>query len=625
MSLLSCGGCKGCSANQKIKTDGKLLNIALVGNPNVGKSVIFNVLTGYYVEVSNYPGTTVDTPTADTSFGKLIDTPGIYGIGNHNDEEIIAKNIVLNSDIIVNVVSALSLERDLFLTLQLIDMGFPLIVVLNQYDEAISNGIKINSEILEKHLGVKVITAIATKNQGICQIKDFLINNSQITSGIVSDYLKNFIADENLEKVKRIEIISELESDFDKKEVIYSSRRKKINKIIENILSTKENDFTISGYLGNLLLNPVAGVITAAFVLFALYQVVGVMVAGNIVDFLENKILLKYYFPFITNIINSIIPSGSINQILVGEFGLLTMTFQYILGLLLPLVFSFNLFMAILEDSGYLPRLAALTDRFLTKLGLNGRAIIPLILGFGCITMATITTRILGSQRERTIATAVLGLIIPCSAQLGLIIGLIAIAGGLKAWLIYLITIFTILTIVGTVLNKILPGESTHLFIDLPPMRLPLFKNVINKTLSKTKHFLIEATPLFLLGSLFISILQVSGSLIFIQKALAPLTVNLLHLPPETANVFIMGLIRRDFGAAGLAGMAGLNGGIAVLNHSQIIVSLVVITLFVPCIASVVIMFKERGWKEASLIWIGSWVSAFITGSFLSNVLRIFM
>lgn len=614
MSILSCGGCKGCSTNQKIKHDGKLPNIALVGNPNVGKSVIFNALTGAYVEVSNYPGTTVDTPIAVTPFGKLIDTPGIYGIGSQNDEELVAKNIIVTADIAVNVVSALSLERDLFLTLQLIDSGFPLIVVLNQYDEAISKGIKINSEILEKLLGIKVVTTIATKNQGICYLKELLINNS--SQPINSDIQ---------EKSKRIEIISEQESNPENKESIYSARRKKINEIILTILSNEKNSFSISEYLGNLLLNPIIGAVIAAFVLFALYQVVGVLVAGNIVDFLENKILLKYYSPFITRIVNSVIPSGNINQVLVGEFGLLTMTIQYILGLLLPLVFSFNLFMAILEDSGYLPRLATLTDRFLSKIGLNGRAIIPIILGFGCVTMATITTRILGSQRERTIATAILGLIIPCSAQLGLIIGLIAIAGGLKAWIIYLLTIFAVLSIVGTALNKLLPGESTHLFIDLPPMRLPLLKNVINKTFSKTKHFLLEATPLFLLGSLLISVLQISGGLNIIQKALAPLTVNLLHLPAKTANIFIMGMIRRDFGAAGLAGMSGLNGSTAILADWQIIVSLVVITLFVPCIASVVVIYKERGWKEASLIWLGSWIGAFAIGTILSNILRIFM
>ena len=614
MSILSCGGCKGCSTNQKIKHDGKLPNIALVGNPNVGKSVIFNALTGAYVEVSNYPGTTVDTPIAVTPYGKLIDTPGIYGIGSQNDEELVAKNIIVTADIVVNVVSALSLERDLFLTLQLIDSGFPLIVVLNQHDEAISKGIKINSEILEKLLGRKVVTTIATKNQGICYLKELLINNS-------SQPINYNIQ----EKSKRIEIISEQESNPENKESIYSARRNKINEIILTILSNEKNSFSLSEYLGNSLLNPIIGVIMAAFVLFALYQVVGVLVAGNIVDFLENKILLKYYSPFITRIVNSVIPSGNINQVLVGEFGLLTMTIQYILGLLLPLVFSFNLFMAILEDSGYLPRLATLTDRFLSRIGLNGRAIIPIILGFGCVTMATITTRILGSQRERTIATAILGLIIPCSAQLGLIIGLIAIAGGLKAWIIYLLTIFAVLSIVGTALNKLLPGESTHLFIDLPPMRLPLLKNVINKTFSKTKHFLLEATPLFLLGSLLISVLQISGGLNIIQKALAPLTVNLLHLPAKTANIFIMGMIRRDFGAAGLAGMSGLNGSTAVLADWQIIVSLVVITLFVPCIASVVIIYKERGWKEASLIWAGSWIGAFAIGTILSNILRIFM
>jgi ferrous iron transport protein B len=280
--------------------------------------------------------------------------------------------------------------------------------------------------------------------------------------------------------------------------------------------------------------------------------------------------------------------------------------------------------MAILEDSGYLPRLAVLTDRFLSKIGLNGRAVIPLILGLGCVTMATITTRILGSKRERTIATAILGLAIPCSAQLGIIIGLVAVAGGLKAWLIYLITIFTVLVLVGTVLNRILPGKSTYLLIDLPPMRLPVLKNVLDKTFSKSMHFLKEASPLFFLGAFLVTMLQVSGGLNIIHQILAPLTVSLLNLPPEAATIFIMGIIRRDFGAAGLAKMAGI-GGVAVLSPIQILTSIVVLTLFVPCIASVIVMYKERGPKEASLIWFSSWVLAFLVGGILSRILVVVM
>jgi len=589
-----------------------LPKIVLAGNPNVGKSVFFNKLTGYYVEVSNYPGTTVDISRAFIEEAEIIDTPGIYGIGSFNEEEIVAKEIILQVDTVLNIVSALSLERDLFLTQQLIDMGYKVLIVLNQTDEARARGIKIDINSLENMLGVKVIPTIATKNQGIDDVKE---NIKNARTGRRIDFLKN-IPEKDVLK---------LEEDPEQRNLIYTERRKRINEIVETVLSKTNKGVSISTKIGILLLNPVIGLTVSAIILFALYQILGVLVAGNFVDFLENKILLKYYTPWITNVVSLIVPDGAFREILTGEFGLLTMTVQYIIGVLLPLIISFNIFMCILEDSGYLPRLAVLTDRFLAKIGLNGRAVIPIILGFGCITMATISTRILGSNRERIIANTILGLVIPCSAQLGIIVALMALAGGFKAWIIYLITIFTVLTVIGTVLNKILPGKSSYLLIDLPPMRLPVIKNVFNKTLSKTNHFLKEATPLFFLGAFIVSILKMTGGLKVIQHTLAPLTINIMHLPAETANIFIMGLIRRDFGAAGLAEMAGMGTHAAILTQAQVLVCLVVITLFVPCIASVIVMFKERGWKEASTIWIGSWIMAFIVGGILSSILGFVM
>lgn len=597
-----------------------LPKIVLVGNPNVGKSVFFNKFTGTYVEVSNYPGTTVDVSKAMTKQGEVIDTPGIYGIGSFNDEETVARDIIFQADIIINVVSALSLERDLFLTQQLIDYGFKVIVVINQFDEAKGRGIQINTATLEELLGVKVFITIATKNIGIEEVKNNIDNAKY---GNKTSYVEDLLL--NINENERLSYLSQLEENLENRDTIYSKRRIQVNNIVENSISETTQGLNISTNIGKALLNPFIGSACGVFILFLLYKIIGVFIAGNLVNFLEKDILIHYYIPFISNLVSKIFPSGALHTILVGEFGLLTMTIQYIIGVLLPLVIGFNIFMAILEDTGYLSRLAVITDKFLSKIGLNGRAVIPLILGFGCVTMATITTRILGSKRERTIATTILGLTIPCSAQLGIIIGLIAVSGGLLAWTIYLLTIFIVLVTVGTVLNKYLPGKSSYLLIDLPPMRLPVLKNVLDKTYSKTIHFLEEATPLFFLGSFLITMLKMGNGITFIEKILAPLTVNVLHLPAQTATIFIMGLIRRDFGAAGLAGMAGVGGGHAILSPMQVLVSLVVITLFVPCLATVFVMYKERGFKEASFIWLGSWVAAFLTGGILSMILRILM
>lgn len=592
--------------------------IVLAGNPNVGKSAFFTKFTGTYAEVSNYPGTTVDITFANMEEYAVIDTPGIYGVGNYNEEEIVARDIILNADKVINVVSALSLDRDLFLTQQLLDMGFEVIVALNQYDEAQNRGLIIDINGLSADMGVVIVPTVATKNEGISVLKDCL---EQARKGIITPELGQF---EELSNGIDPQKLTHLEENPEFREKIYEYRRLRVNSLVAAHVNWERAKVPISEKLGRLLLNPFWGALSAIAVLFVMYKVIGVYVAGDAVDFLENGIFVKYYTPFMTDLVSKVIPSGPINQILVGEFGLLTMTVQYILGVLLPLIVGFNIMMALLEDSGYLPRLAVLTDRFMSKIGLNGRAVIPIILGFGCITMATMTTRILGSSRERTIATTILGLTIPCSAQLGIIVGLIAVAGGLKAWIIYLLTIFIILGLIGTSLNLMLPGKSTHLMIDLPPLRLPLIKNVLSKTISKTRHFLEEASPLFALGALLISVLQMSGALTAFEKFLSPITVNVLHLPKEAAAIFIMGIIRRDFGAAGLAKMAGIGGAAAILTHTQIITSLVVLTLFVPCIASVVVMFKERGVKEASLVWLGSWVGAFIAGGILARILEIF-
>lgn len=338
--------------------------------------------------------------------------------------------------------------------------------------------------------------------------------------------------------------------------------------------------------------------------------------AGTVVGVTEEGIMLSFYEPLVRNLVSRIINPGSmLGEILIGEFGLLTMTVTYLLGLLLPLVVGFYLFLSLWEDSGYLPRVATLVDHSMSTVGLNGRAVIPLILGFGCVTMATITTRLLGSERERKIAIFLLGLAIPCSAQLGVIAGLLAKVG-LNFTLLYLVVILMILITAGTILKNVLPGKTSDLLIDLPPLRWPRPDNIFKKTVIKSANFLVEAAPIFALGSFMISIMQVTGLLNIIQRALAPVTVGWLGLPANAATAFIMGLIRRDFGAAGLNGMD--------LTPLQTVVALITITLFVPCIASVMMIFKERSKREAAIVWLSTWVIAFLTGGVVYQLSRVF-
>lgn len=399
---------------------------------------------------------------------------------------------------------------------------------------------------------------------------------------------------------------------------LYTERIEQINTLLSYV-QTKENAVkNIADKIGDLLLNPWIGTLTAFLMLYLLFELLGVFIAGNVVDFLFEG-LDTHYVPWITQLVKNWIPFAFLQEIFVGEFGVLTMTVKIVLAVLLPLILAFYLFIALLEDSGYLPRLAVLTDNILSKIGLNGRAVIPLILGFGCGAMGTISTRILETKRERTIATALLGISIPCAAQQGIIVGLLAAIGGMKVWLSYIFIIFVVMVISGTLLNTFLKGKSSDLLIDLPPLRLPMLKNALEKTGVRVAHFLSEAVPLFLISSVLITILNMAGFLVWLQKFLEPIVVHILRLPAQFSDIFVMGLIRRDFASVGILEMAGLNSNERILDNLQILTATVVITLFVPCIAALIVIFKERGIKEAVALWLGTFVISVLIGGIVTR------
>ncbi len=623
MSLFNCpchGACKdcmlGCAKVNKIRKND--LKIVLAGNPNVGKSVLFNALSGFYVEISNFPGTTVDISRANTEFGELIDTPGAYSLGNYSDDENVTREILKSADVVVNVAGALTLERDLFLTQQLIDIGFPLILVVNQIDEARKNGVRIDCDVLQEDLGIRVIPCVATEKKGIAELTEALLSNDAHISNKVIPAIKEIRnTDESI--AESLSNVLEAEAkDCETKDKIYSQRKETVLAISKKAVKHCGKNFDILSTIGELLLNPFIGGIVALGLLYLLFQILGVFIAGDVVDFLFNK-LDTVYVPIITKIVDKIIVFPLFNQILAGEFGILTMSVKIVFGVLLPLISAFYLFMALLEDSGYLPRLAVLADNVLNKIGLNGRAVIPLILGFGCGALGTITTRILGSRKERTIATAILGVTIPCAAQQGIITALLAAIGGFKVWLLYIFIIFVFMVLTGTVLNKLLKGEATDLLIDLPPIRIPLFKNIVEKTFFRVWNFLSEAVPLFIISSVMISVLNFVGFLKWLQQALAPVVVNLLHLPAQFSDVFVMGLIRRDFASVGLLGMAGLEASARTLSDLQILTASIVVTLFVPCIAALIVIFKERGIKEAVILWLSTFTISVAAGAVVAR------
>lgn len=597
------------------------IKVVLVGNPNVGKSLIFNHLSGLYVDVSNYPGTTVEVARGRHGSADVFDTPGVYGISSFTDEEAVTRDCVLEADIVLNVVDSVHLERDLFLTQQLIDMGKKVAVLLNFSDELEKLGIEIDTRLLSSYLGVPILQTAAVTKQGFDQIDAVL---AEARKGELDPSLHGRLHAMLTRTGSEAEAVLVMEGDevvaqrhgippgVDR-EALYIDRRNRVNIIINAVLSEKHRRTRFATLLGRWAVNPWTGVPLLAVVLYFVYLFVGTFVAQDLVEFLEGRMGNQLWEPWIRGVVGTVVSDGSwLSTILVGEFGILTMTVTYLLFLLLPLVAAFYLSLALMEDSGYLPRLATMVDRSLHGMGLNGRAVIPLILGFGCVTMATITTRLLETSREKRIATAILQFAIPCSAQLAVVAAMLT-AAGFQAMIIYTLTIFGVFVAVGTFLHRILPGEPSALLIDLPPMRLPRLDNIIRKTAYRSYYFMKEATPWFFIGALAVGILQVTGLLVVWQDILAPFTTGWLQLPREAATAFVMGMVRRDFGAAGLYDMP--------LTSDQIVVALVTITLFVPCIASLMVMLKERGTKEATIVWFATWVGAFLVGGLLSQFL----
>lgn len=598
-----------------------LAKIVLVGNPNVGKSLFFNHLSGLYVDVSNYPGTTIEISKGTYNGSEVYDTPGVYGISSFSDEESVTRDCVLAADVILNVVDSVHLERDLFLTQQLIDMGKKVSVILNFTDELERQGVEVDAKLLTSYLGVPVFRTAAVTKQGFDKLDDAI---RQARKGEQDPSLHSRLHEMLSRTGSEAEGLLVLEGDEviadrhgippgDARESIYIGRRNRVNIFLAAVLTERKVRRRFATMLGRACVHPTTGIPILAGVLYLVYLFVGAFVAQDLVEFTEGTFGNAMWEPWIRGVVTTIVPDTSwLWTVLVGEFGVLSMTVTYLLFLLLPLVIAFYLSLALMEDSGYLPRLATMVDRSLHFVGLNGRAVIPLILGFGCVTMATITTKLLETEREKRIATSILQFAIPCSAQLAVVAALLT-GAGFASMVIYTSTIFTVFVLVGTILHRTLPGTTSPLLIDLPPMRVPRIDNIIRKTAFRSYHFMKEATPWFFVGALAVGVMQVTGILEVWKDALAPLTTDWLGLPREAATAFVMGIVRRDFGAAGLYQLT--------LSNDQIVVALVTITLFVPCIASLMVMMKERGWKEAMIVWASSWVGAFTVGGVLARII----
>lgn len=373
-------------------------------------------------------------------------------------------------------------------------------------------------------------------------------------------------------------------------------RQNKVREIVEKVVKEKEQGISFAERLSRLTMNPLTGFPILLLVLYwGLYKFVGVFGAGTVVDFLEGTIFKENINPFVTDLFTGIIPWKALQDLFVGEYGLITLGLRYAVALILPLVTLFFIAFSIIEDTGYLPRLAMLLDRTFKKIGLSGRAVIPMVLGLGCDTMATMVTRTLPTKRERIIATMLLALAVPCSAQLGVIIGLLGSRP--KALLIWAVAVQSIFLFIGYLTARILPGERPTFYMEVPPLRLPSLSNVFTKTYVRVKWYFKEVLPLFLLASVFIWFGQLTRLFDLITNLLRK-PVELIGLPPEAAKVFLFGFFRRDYGVAGLYDFDKQG----MLNGVQLVVACVALTLFLPCIAQFLMNVKERGWKTGVAI-----------------------
>ena len=637
--------------------------VILIGNPNVGKSVIFGFLTGHYVTVSNYPGTTVEVAEGRARYGDrtetVVDTPGINSLLPFSEDEVVTRDILLSEypRLVVQIADAKNLRRALFLTVQLAEMRLPFVLVLNMMDEAHAQGVKLDAKRLSRQLGVPVVKTVAIKKQGLDDLT-LTIQDVPRASSLevryapeVEEAVEEIVAllpetgisrralalmllagDASLKKrfrwqldpeaVGQIERIrQELEAQLDRPvaSVINQRRLQKADEIFYTVFHSREHaGYGLKDRLSAVSMHPVWGFAVLALVLYGLYQFVGVFGAGTLVDFLEETVFGKYIEPALTHAVGSLVPFAWLREMLVGEYGLLTMALSYAVAIVLPVVATFFLAFGLLEDTGYLPRLAVMLNRVFRTLGLNGKAVLPMVLGLGCDTMATLTTRVLESRKERILVTLLLALGIPCSAQLGVILGLL---GGLSfsaVW-VWLLCISGVLVVVGYLASKVLPGERSDFVMELPPFRRPSLSNIAVKTTARIEWYLKEAVPLFFLGTFVLFLLAKSGGLAVLQKWAAPVVTGFLGLPESTTQAFLVGFLRRDYGAAGLFDLARQG----LLTPTQIIVSLVTITLFVPCIANFFVIIKERGWKTAVAITLFIFPLAFLVGGALNYVLNL--
>jgi len=567
--------------------------ILLMGNPNVGKSAIFSRLTGAKVVISNYPGTTVEFTQGyvkiNSSTPAIIDVPGTYTLKPTSKAEEVAVQMLKEGDLIINIVDATNLERNLHLTLELLEKNVPLIVALNMWDDTKHKGVEIDVQKLEKILGIPVIP----------------------TCGLTGEGIKDLVKHVHKARARKIEPRKEQE------------KWKYIGKIVDEVQKLHHKHHTFLERLEDLSIRPLTGAPVALLVLFVSFLVIR-FIGEGLINYICGPFFDKIWAPLMMKLSLFLGPGGFLHGILIGRliegnidfaqsFGLLTTGLFVPFAMVLPYIISFYFVLGILEDFGYLPRLAVLVDNFMHKLGLHGYAIIPMILGLGCNVPGALATRLLEGRREKFIAATLMAIAIPCMAQTAMIVGLVGQRGGKYVVLVFS-TLFILLIVKGIFLNKVMKGKSPEILLEIPPYRIPHFRAVLKKLWMRVFSFLREAVPYVLLGILFVNILYSLRVIDFLAKFFSPVLEGIWGLPEEAIGALIVGFLRKDV-AVGMLGPLNL-------TTKQLVIGSTVLAIYFPCIATFIVLVRELGVKDmlkSALIMI---TVAILVGGALNLVLK---
>ena len=565
--------------------------IVLMGNPNVGKSGVFSRLTGTRVIISNYPGTTVDVSRGVTRLldreVEVIDAPGTYSLSPTCPVEEVAAGILDDADIVINVVDSTNLERNLYLTLEILERGIPVAVALNLWDEAGHQGIAIDVEALERLLGVPVVPTVGLAGQGIRELV------------------------ERLDEAQPSETIRPMNEE---------ERWATVGRITGEVQTIAHRHHTLRDRIAEASIKPASGLIIALGVMAVTFLAVVAIGEGLIEYILEP--LFDLYTPFAMQLSEFLGP-GILHDILIGHLidgeidyeqamGLLTTGLYVPFAMILPYIVAFYLMLSILEDTGYLPRLATLVDTFFHRLGMHGHGIISVFLGLGCNVPGALATRVLETKKQRFIAATLMSISVPCMAQIAMVFGVLGPFGARYIVMVFA-TLLAVYIVVGLILSRVIPGECPEIFLEIPPYRVPNLRVTASKTWMRVRGFIGEAIPYLFLGILLVNLLYTVGFLGWMATAFAPLMEVWLGLPAEATAALLVGFLRKDL-AVGMLVPLGM-------TPVQLVIAVAMLSIYFPCVATFVVLLKELGARGMAAA-VGVMVTtALIVGGLLRMVL----